>query len=106
MLHDAAAAAGVVIVGAGQAGGRAAETLRSEGFTGRITLIGDEIERPYERPSLSKEMLLDTSAETIAWLHEPDFYAEQDIALKLGVAAVAIDRDARRVVLSDDTSVD
>lgn len=106
MLHDAAVAGGVVIVGAGQAGGRAAETLRSEGFTGRITLIGDEVERPYERPSLSKEMLLDTSAETIAWLHEPDFYAEQDIALKLGVAVVSIDRDARRVVLSDGTNVD
>ena len=106
MLHDAAVTGGVVIVGAGQAGGRAAETLRSEGFTGRITLIGDEVERPYERPSLSKEMLLDTSAETIAWLHEPNFYAEQDIALKLGVAAVSIDRDARRVMLSDGTGVD
>jgi NADPH-dependent 2,4-dienoyl-CoA reductase/sulfur reductase-like enzyme len=106
MLHDAAVAGGVVIVGAGQAGGRAAETLRNEGFTGRITLIGDEVERPYERPSLSKEMLLDTSTETIAWLHEPNFYAEQDIALKLDVAAVAIDRDARRVALSDGTSVD
>ena len=106
LLHDEAVARGVVIVGAGQAGGRAAETLRSEGFTGRITLIGDEVERPYERPSLSKEMLLDTSAETIAWLHTPDFYAEQDIALKLGVAAVSIDRDARSVSLSDGASVD
>ncbi len=105
-LHDSALERGVVIVGAGQAGGRAAETLRSEGFTGRVTLIGDETERPYERPSLSKEMLLDTSVETIAWLHDPEYYAQQDIALKLGVAAVAIDRAARRVTLSDGSQVD
>ncbi len=105
-LHDQALAGGVVIVGAGQAGGRAAETLRGEGFAGRITLIGDEVERPYERPSLSKEMLLDTSAETIAWLHGPDFYAEKNIALKLGVSAVSIDREARRVILSDGESAD
>lgn len=105
-LHDRAVENGVVIVGAGQAGGRAAETLRREGFTGRVTLIGDEVERPYERPSLSKEMLLDTSAETITWLHAPDFYAEQEIALKLGVSAAAIDRQACRVALSDGSSVD
>ena len=105
-LHDNALAGGVVIIGAGQAGGQAAETLRSEGFTGRITLIGDDVERPYERPSLSKEMLLDASTETISWLHAPDFYAEQDIALKLGVSAVGIDRDQRRIALSDGSHLD
>jgi NADPH-dependent 2,4-dienoyl-CoA reductase/sulfur reductase-like enzyme len=105
-LHASAVAGGVVIVGAGQAGGRAAETLRSEGFAGRVTLIGDEIERPYERPSLSKEMLLDASVETIAWLHAPDFYAERDIALKLGVSATSIDRDAHSLSLSDGSRVE
>jgi NADPH-dependent 2,4-dienoyl-CoA reductase/sulfur reductase-like enzyme len=105
-LRDQALEGGVVIVGAGQAGGRAAETLRRQGFTGRITLIGDEAERPYERPSLSKEMLLDPSCETIAWLHGPEFYAAQNIDLKLGIAATAIDPQARRVMLSDGSSVD
>ena len=106
VLHDNAVDGGVVIVGAGQAGGRAAETLRSEGFEGRVTLIGEEVERPYERPSLSKEMLLDTSVETIAWLHAPEFYAEQDIALKLGVSATAIDRNARSISLSDGSRLE
>jgi 3-phenylpropionate/trans-cinnamate dioxygenase ferredoxin reductase component len=47
----------IVIVGAGLAGGKAAETLREEGFGGRLTLIGAEAERPYERPPLSKGFL-------------------------------------------------
>jgi len=105
-LRDQALEGGVVIVGAGQAGGRAAETLRAQGFTGRITLIGDEAERPYERPSLSKEMLLDPSCETIAWLHDPEFYAAQDIDLKLGISATAIDREARQVALSNGDRVE
>jgi len=105
LLRDQALEGGVVIVGAGQAGGRAAETLRSEGFAGPITLIGDEAERPYERPSLSKEMLLDPSCETIAWLHAPEYYAEQGIDLKLGASATAIDREAREVALSDGRRV-
>jgi len=105
LLRDQALGGGVVIVGAGQAGGRAAETLRSEGFAGPITLIGDEGERPYERPSLSKEMLLDPSCETIAWLHAPEYYAEQGIDLKLGAAATAIDREACQVALSDGSRI-
>ena len=46
-----------VIVGAGLAGAKAAETLRAEGFAGRVVLLGDEQERPYERPPLSKDYL-------------------------------------------------
>lgn len=104
-LRARAAEAGVVIIGAGQAGGRAAETLRAEGFAGPITLIGDEAERPYERPSLSKEMLLDTSRETITWLHDADFYARHRIATMLGTLVTAIDRDARKVTLADGSSL-
>jgi 3-phenylpropionate/trans-cinnamate dioxygenase ferredoxin reductase component len=47
----------LVIVGAGLAGAKAAETLRADGFDGRLLLIGDEVERPYERPPLSKAYL-------------------------------------------------
>jgi len=96
---------GVVIVGAGQAGGRAAESLRNSGFTGSVILVGDETERPYERPSLSKEMLLDTSRETVSWLHAPAFYADQEIDLRCGVSAMAIDRSTRRVHLSNGDSI-
>ena len=105
-LRDRALAKGVVIVGAGQAGGRAAEALRAAGFAGSVTLIGNEVERPYERPSLSKEMLCDISSETITWLHSPDFYREQDIDLRLGIAVASIDRAGSAVVLSDGSRLD
>jgi NADPH-dependent 2,4-dienoyl-CoA reductase/sulfur reductase-like enzyme len=101
----AARADGVVVVGAGQAGGRAVESLRNSGFIGRVTLIGDEHERPYERPSLSKEMLLDQSAEAIVWLHHEEFYETQDVEFRPGIRATSIDRQARRVHLSDGGSV-
>jgi NADPH-dependent 2,4-dienoyl-CoA reductase/sulfur reductase-like enzyme len=92
---------GVVVVGAGQAGGRAVEALRSHGFAGHITLIGDEDEHPYERPSLSKEMLQAEVPETVAWVQKPEFYAAQNISLRPGAAAVAIDRERRIVSLAD-----
>ena len=72
-----------VIVGAGLAGAKAAETLRSEGFDGRVVLIGDEPERPYERPPLSKDYLRGETDEK-PYVHEQSFYAEQrDRALDL-----------------------
>jgi 3-phenylpropionate/trans-cinnamate dioxygenase ferredoxin reductase subunit len=79
-----------VIVGAGQAGGRAAETLREEGFAGRIVLLGAEPERPYERPPLSKGYLLGATALERIYLQPAPFYAEQDIELLLGQAATAV----------------
>lgn len=103
--HEAARADGIVIVGAGQAGGRAAEALRGEGFDGPLTLIGDESEYPYERPSLSKEMLLDPDRETIAWVQTADYYVSQRIQLHLGVGAAGIDRVRRRVLLSDGKEI-
>jgi 3-phenylpropionate/trans-cinnamate dioxygenase ferredoxin reductase subunit len=90
-----------VIVGAGFAGAKAAQTLRDEGFDGRIALIGAEHERPYERPPLSKDYLRgDAERETI-YVHPEDFYAEQDIDLRLGHDAVELDLDRRDVVLDD-----
>jgi NADPH-dependent 2,4-dienoyl-CoA reductase/sulfur reductase-like enzyme len=97
----AARAHGVVVIGAGQAGGRAVEALRNHGFAGHITLIGNEGQHPYERPSLSKEMLHAEVPEAIAWIQKPEFYAAQDISLKPANAAVAIDPERRIVSLAD-----
>lgn len=89
-----------VIAGASLAGAKAAETLREEGFTGRLLLIGDEIERPYERPPLSKGFLLDKEAREKAHVHEADWYDKHDVELRLGVSVASIDRDAHQVRLS------
>jgi NADPH-dependent 2,4-dienoyl-CoA reductase/sulfur reductase-like enzyme len=99
------AAAGVVILGAGQAGGRAAEALRGKGFAGAVTIVGDEVHPPHERPSLSKDMLLDLAAEKLVWVRPPDWYAANDIALRLGVAARGIDREQCRVLLDDGSTL-
>ncbi len=104
-LYEAARERGIVVVGAGQAGGRAVEALRSNGFESSITLIGDEEYKPYERPSLSKEMLLDVSRETIAWVHVDGFFEEKDIDFRQGVAATHIDRAQMRVHLSDGSDI-
>jgi 3-phenylpropionate/trans-cinnamate dioxygenase ferredoxin reductase component len=58
-----------VIVGASLAGAKAAETLREEGFDGPIALIGEEEERPYERPSLSKDYLLGKAERETIYVH-------------------------------------
>ena len=72
----------VVIVGAGLAGSRCAETLRAEGFDGRVVLVGEEPDAPYERPALSKEFLAGTREEL--GLRPAEFWAERDIELRLG----------------------
>jgi 3-phenylpropionate/trans-cinnamate dioxygenase ferredoxin reductase subunit len=94
-----------VIVGASLAGAKAAETLRAEGFAGAVVLIGDEQQRPYERPPLSKGFLLGKDEKSSVYVHEEGWYAEHDVDLRLGVAASAIDRAARRVGLADGSSV-
>lgn len=88
-----------VIVGASLAGAKAAETLRSSGFAGRIILIGDDRERPYERPPLSKEYLTGKKPKEKAYVHAEGFYAEQNIDLRLGVIVIAVDREAHDVEL-------
>ncbi|WP_433326070.1 NAD(P)/FAD-dependent oxidoreductase [Spirillospora sp. CA-294931] len=89
-----------VIVGASLAGAKAAETLREEGFEGRVLLIGEEIERPYERPPLSKGFLLGDKPREDAHVHEGDWYERNRIDLRLGVSVTALDRDAHQVRLS------
>ncbi|MEW9528396.1 NAD(P)/FAD-dependent oxidoreductase [Microbispora sp. NPDC049125] len=80
-----------VIVGAGLTGAKAAEGLREAGFTGRVVLIGEEAEPPYERPPLSKGYLLGNQPRDKAYVHEPAWYAEHDIELLLGVRATGLD---------------
>ena len=96
-----AAEATFVIVGAGQAGGRAAEAMRAAGFAGRVVLIGEESALPYERPPLSKAVLTgDKPAETTALL-PPGFYEEKRINVLTGTRAVAIDPVAHAVTLAN-----
>jgi 3-phenylpropionate/trans-cinnamate dioxygenase ferredoxin reductase component len=89
-----------VIVGAGLAGAKAAQTLRETGFGGEIVLFGEEPERPYERPPLSKGLLLGTAERESVFVHEADWYAEHDVDLRTGTRVTGIDRAARRVELA------
>ena len=73
-----------VIVGAGLAGAKAAEALRAEGFAGRVVLIGEETERPYERPPLSKDYLQGKAEKDKIYVHPRGWYAEHDVELRLG----------------------
>jgi 3-phenylpropionate/trans-cinnamate dioxygenase ferredoxin reductase subunit len=94
-----------VIVGASLAGAKAAETLRDEGFDGTITLVGQETERPYERPPLSKGFLLGKAAKSSIYVHEDAWYAAHGVNLLLGTAATAIDRSGSRVELADGSAI-
>jgi 3-phenylpropionate/trans-cinnamate dioxygenase ferredoxin reductase subunit len=89
-----------VIVGAALAGAKAAEALREEGFDGRVVLVGDETERPYERPPLSKDYLRGESVREKAYVHPAGFYKEHEIELVTGTSAERIDTAARTVSLS------
>ena len=91
-----------VIVGASLAGAKAAETLRAEGFDGPLTLIGDEPERPYGRPPLSKGYLQGKDDKSAIYVHDSSWYAEHDVDLRLGVTVTAIDPAARQVSLAGD----
>jgi 3-phenylpropionate/trans-cinnamate dioxygenase ferredoxin reductase subunit len=93
----------IAIVGAGLAGAKAAETLRGEGFRGRVVLIGDEDERPYERPPLSKEYLQGRAERASTFVHPAEWYAEHDVDLRLQTRVTAVHRDEHEVELADGT---
>jgi 3-phenylpropionate/trans-cinnamate dioxygenase ferredoxin reductase subunit len=94
-----------VIIGASLAGAKAAQALREAGFDGPVTLIGEESERPYERPPLSKGYLLGASERSAIYVHPAQWYADSNIDLRLGVAATSIDRAAHEVSLADGSTV-
>ncbi|TYB41063.1 NAD(P)/FAD-dependent oxidoreductase [Actinomadura chibensis] len=89
-----------VIVGAGLAGGRAAGTLRAEGFDGRVVLVDAEPHPPYERPPLSKELILGTKQPADARVFPESFYRDNDIDLLLGTGVARLDPARRRVELA------
>ena len=90
-----------VIVGAGLAGAKAAQTLREEGFDGPVILLGDEPERPYERPPLSKGLLLGATPRRDVYVHDAGWYEANDVELRTATRVTGIDRDVRQVVLHD-----
>ncbi|MHB9447086.1 NAD(P)/FAD-dependent oxidoreductase [Mesorhizobium sp. RSR565B] len=96
--------AGMVIIGAGECGGRAALTLRELGYDGPVTLVGDEPHLPYERPPLSKDAMTSDAAE-IKTIASDEILAEKSIRHIHSVQAVAIDRPAHMVRLSDGSAL-
>jgi NADPH-dependent 2,4-dienoyl-CoA reductase/sulfur reductase-like enzyme len=95
----------IVIAGAGHAGGCAAHALRGAGFSGSITLIGNESHPPYERPPLSKELLAGAIPVEKTYLRPLDWYASSDVTLRLDTSVVSIDRSAQRLHLSDGAAL-
>ncbi|NGO49011.1 NAD(P)/FAD-dependent oxidoreductase [Streptomyces ureilyticus] len=100
-----AANTGLVIVGAGQAGAKAAQTLREEGFDGPIVLFGEENQHPYERPPLSKGYLLGKEERETVYVHPPQWYIKHDIDLRLGATVTAIDPAGHEVTLADGSRI-
>ena len=95
----------VIVVGAGAAGGAAVETLRNEGYTGTITLVGAEETVPTDRPNLSKDYLAGEAPEEWMPLRGEGFYEDNDIELRLGTTVTGIDRDNRTVTLDDGSEL-
>jgi len=94
-----------VIVGASLAGAKAAETLREEGFGGPVALIGEEEERPYERPSLSKDYLLGKAERETIYVHPQAWYADHGVDLRLGTLVTRVDPLAHEVTLADGSLI-
>jgi 3-phenylpropionate/trans-cinnamate dioxygenase ferredoxin reductase subunit len=92
------------IVGASLAGAKAADTLRAEGYDGRIVLIGEEPERPYERPPLSKDYLRG-EAEARPYVHPESFYEENQIELRASTTVEAIDPRASTLTLAGGETI-
>ena len=90
-----------IIVGASLAGAKAAETLRAEGFDGRVVLVGAEDERPYERPPLSKDYLRGEVGREKVYVHDESFYSEHDIELRLGTTAVELNASSKELTLGN-----
>lgn len=95
----------VIIVGAGQAGSQIVASLRSEGYAGAITMIGEEPHLPYQRPPLSKAYLKGEIAADRLYIKPAEFYRDVGCTLMLGTRATAIDRTARQIRLADGRGI-
>ncbi len=95
--------AGIVVIGAGQAGASLVAKLRALGFAGQLTLIGEEPVPPYQRPPLSKQYLLNEMTLERLFLRSDSFYEEQGIALRLGQPVTLIDREAKTISCGGET---
>jgi NAD(P)H-nitrite reductase large subunit len=104
-LPSAGTPASIVILGGGAAAEAALETLRREGYGGRITVLSADSAAPYDRPNLSKDFLAGTASEEWIPLRDSEFYRENDIDLRLGVRATAIDTNAALVRTADGDSL-
>jgi len=95
-----------VVVGANLCGGTVVQTLRQEGFDGRVVLVGEEPELPYERPPLSKEYLRGEQPLDRLFLQPPSWYEQNDVEARLGIRATGVEAAARAVELSDGERLD
>jgi apoptosis-inducing factor 3 len=94
-----------VIVGAGAAGAVAAETLRNEGFRGRVVLLGEDPSPPYDRPNLSKDYLAGKAPEEWIPLRPDDFYGSRQIELRVGTRVASLDVGRRSIELEGGESI-
>lgn len=94
-----------VIVGAGHGGAQAAISLRQQGFTGTIALVGAETSLPYERPPLSKEYLTGEKPFERLLIRPAEFWAEKDITLMPGTRVISVDPAARQIITADGTAI-
>jgi 3-phenylpropionate/trans-cinnamate dioxygenase ferredoxin reductase component len=95
-----------LIIGGGLAGAKAAEGARTSGYDGRIVLVAEENDQPYERPPLSKGVLRGEDEPETARVHDPEFYAAQSIDLMLGESIEHLDVESRSAQLTSGGSID
>src|SRR5437588_2064614 len=105
MKRQSLSSDGIVIVGGGLAGQRCAESLRRHGYDAAIRMVCAEPHRPYDRPPLSKELLSGPGDHATVAFRDDEWYAEQSIDLLLRVRGTSLDPLARRIVLSDGSSL-
>ena len=104
-MSESAIPESVVIVGAGQAGGETAAELRRQGYTGRITIVGEEPHVPYKRPPLSKTYLAGTSTTESLYVMSPAALEKASVEFIGGVRAQSIDRAGKKLLLADGRSL-
>ncbi|RAN79259.1 FAD-dependent oxidoreductase [Bacillus sp. SRB_336] len=96
---------GMVIIGGGLAGATAAETLRTEGWQGTVTIVADEPETPYQRPPLSKGFLAGKEGEDALLPYPASWYPEHNVTVLTGTAATSVDPAGHTVTLADGSTL-